>query len=127
MNEDMNAFAAGVVLEDGECVGEEAVGLLAVGEVCVDDGCGPATGADSVKGGRWGLGVAENEEEMGPRLREGEGDCCADACVFRWLSVTRVAWREVRREGGVAPSLRTSGCARDEGDLIREGKEVEDG
>lgn len=39
-----------------------------------------------------------------------------------------LVWREVRREGGgVTPSLRTSGCARDEGDLIREGEEVEDG
>jgi hypothetical protein len=82
MNEDMNAFAAGVVLEDGECVWEEAVGLLAVGEVGVDDGSGTTAGADGVDGGRLGLGVAEDEEEMCTGLGESEGDCCADACVL---------------------------------------------
>jgi len=82
MNEDMNPLAAGVAFENGECIREEVVGLLAVGEVGVDDRDGPAAGADGVSSGRWGLGVgvAENENEVCTSLREGKGNCCADTC-----------------------------------------------
>ena len=68
MNEDMNTFTAGVVLENVECVWEETVGLLAIGEVGIDDGSGTAVGADGVEGGSWSLGVAEDEEDMGTSL-----------------------------------------------------------
>ena len=81
MDKDMDAFAAGVVFEHGERVREDVLDLLAVGELGVDHGRGAAARANRVEGGRRGLGVAEDEDDVGAGLGEREGDCGADACL----------------------------------------------
>ena len=79
MDENVDAFAAGVLLEDGECGREDAVDLCAVGELGVDDRRGAARGADGVEGGGGRVRVAQDEDEVGAGLCEGEGDCGADS------------------------------------------------
>jgi hypothetical protein len=144
MDEGVDAVAAGVGGEGGEGAGEDGADGAAVGEVGEDDGRGAATGADGVEGAGARLGVALDEDEVSAGLGEREGDRGADACgglrvagcelwggreLWGWLRVR--GWRSGQMGsaimGACGATARTSGRARDEGDLIGEAEEVEYG